>query len=390
MSHSESRVLVIGAGIAGLAAGRSLLTAAREAGRRLQVTILEAEAMVCTQASGRNAAIFRPLETDLLLVQAAARTAELLRDLQKQSDARLLDPCGFLMLDRQESRLSQMVENCRQVGLDASFLNPEELPTRFQLPLTHRGSALFCGAGGELAPHEIGQALSKDVRRRGAELTLQRRATRLLFSGSGACVGAELNDGTQRHADITVLCAGAASGPLALQCGLPLPLLPLQRHLAILQPNFTVPQDCPAIWSLDPEVYFRREPGGFIVSPCDETPRRGGPPQANIDALAPLAARLRTVLPALAEAQLRNYWACIRTKAVDGRPVIGHCRHTKGLAYFAGLGGFGMSCALGLSELLAAILLGARAPASVSPERLQLPALPNNRRMSTESVDHSR
>lgn len=373
MSRPEARVLVVGAGIAGLGAARSLLCAGANGGR-FQVTIVEAEEMVCTKASGRNAAIFRPLETELLLVRAAARTAELLQDLQQDSDALLLQRRGFLMLDREEKRLEKMAANCREVGLPAEFLTPKESKAQSRLPLTHRGPALFCQAGGELAPHEIAQALSRDLKRRGAELTLRRRATQLLFSASGACLGALLSDGTRHHADFTILCAGAASGPLVLQSGLSLPLLPLQRHLAIVQPNFELPPDCPAVWSLDPEVYFRPEPGGMLVSPCDESPRPGEAPQADVQALAPLASRLQSILPALAEAQLRSYWACIRTKAVDGLPVIGPCRHTKGLAYFTGLGGFGMSCGLGLAELLTASILEDRMTAAVAPGRLQLPA----------------
>ncbi|HEU5074324.1 MAG TPA: FAD-dependent oxidoreductase, partial [Polyangiaceae bacterium] len=53
------RIVIVGGGIAGLAAAWQL--AQKNLGR---VSLLEREPFLCTHASGRNAAIFRPLEAD--------------------------------------------------------------------------------------------------------------------------------------------------------------------------------------------------------------------------------------------------------------------------------------------------------------------------------------
>ena len=70
---SKASIVIIGGGVAGLAAAWQL----SDLGVR-DVVLLEAETMLATHASGRNAAIFLPLEESDSAIWLAARSRDLL------------------------------------------------------------------------------------------------------------------------------------------------------------------------------------------------------------------------------------------------------------------------------------------------------------------------
>src|SRR5215510_3144127 len=69
---SSADVIIVGGGVAGLAAARAL------AQRKLRVLLLEREPRLASQASGNNAAIFRTLEHDAASAVLPRRSRELL------------------------------------------------------------------------------------------------------------------------------------------------------------------------------------------------------------------------------------------------------------------------------------------------------------------------
>jgi len=369
MHQSAAQVIVIGGGIAGLAAAWSLLCSGK-----VRVTLIESEPSVFFKASGQNAAIFRPLEADRLLVDLATQSLELLEDLQRDASEPLLRHTGLLMLSHNSTELERMAANAGAVGLAVERWARSDLARRVA-GLSPKGSTegLHCPLAGVLDVHALGQTLLRKVTRAGGEVQLHQAAQRLLLSPSGQCIGVELGAGHRLHADAVVLCAGAASGRLSHELSAPLPLLPLQRHLAIVEGEHGLLPDAPVIWQTDPEIYFRRESGGVLVSPCDETPSPAATAQPQLSALFPLSERFLGVYPGLAGAQVRRFWACIRTKAPDNRPIIGPAPYVPGLFYLTGLGGFGMSCGLGAGARLAECVLHGRMDAALDPRRFYLP-----------------
>lgn len=372
MDRKNQHIIVLGAGIGGLSAAYFL--AARGA---RQITILEEEPTTFARASGHNAAIYRPLETDEVLVTLAADSATILEQLETSSETPLIERRGLLMVDDVTAHLERMQKNAHMHGIQAELLDAAS-STRLVpgLTLNSNQNGLWTRQGGVLDPHAIGQALCKALARFDLKVRVERKVDRLLVGGQGQCVGVELGSGERLRADAVVLSAGAASGPLALGVAAPLPLLPLQRHLAILDAEQADSlRDAPVVWQLNPEVYFRAESGGVLVSPCDETPKRDGLAQSDVEALSPLTERLRPLYPGLATAKVRRFWACIRTKAPDTRPIVGQAPQVPGLYFLAGLAGFGMSCGLSCGRLLAACLYEGETTEPLSPERLYLPFL---------------
>jgi glycine/D-amino acid oxidase-like deaminating enzyme len=83
--------------------------------------------------------------------------------------------------------------------------------------------------------------------------------------------------------------------------------------------------------------------------------------------------KLARTAPGLAGGSIVRAWACFRTFAADRELVVGPDPRLRGLHWFGGLGGRGMSVALAAAEILRAHVLGESLPlqaAAVSPARL--------------------
>jgi glycine/D-amino acid oxidase-like deaminating enzyme len=70
------------------------------------------------------------------------------------------------------------------------------------------------------------------------------------------------------------------------------------------------------------------------------------------------ADRVLRELPALAGARVRQVWSCFRTKAPDGRFVIGPDPALDGFVWVAGLGGHGVGCSWAAGRVAAAAFRG--------------------------------
>ena len=106
---------------------------------------------------------------------------------------------------------------------------------------------------------------------------------------AGRAQGIELAGGEVVDADAVVLAPGAWAATLGASCGAALPLQPLRRHLAQLDPADPVDAHGPTVWALGVEVYFRPESGGVLASPCDEVPWPPSLPPTDANALETLA-----------------------------------------------------------------------------------------------------
>lgn len=356
-------VIVIGAGIAGLSTAYALLR------RGAHVTVVEQEPQSFSHSSGRNAAIFRPLETSPCIPKLAAQSRALLDELF-QGDA-WLAPRGLLLVAAAEASLKALagiaaVEQLRCEALDADALV-------HMVPELENGRAqhgLWVSSAGVVDPHAIGTELERASKALGGQLRLRTRALDLRREGD-RIVGVDL-DGGALAADAVVLAAGAWSQEIAERARLPLALTPIRRHLALLENTPAMNPAQPTVWDVELETYFRPESGAVLASPCDETPWTAGVPPRDPAALELLGARLSQLAPALAEARVRTSWACLRTFAADRTLVVGPDPRAQGLCWIGGLGGFGMSTGVALGALAAARLAG-DAPIwadALLPERL--------------------
>jgi D-arginine dehydrogenase len=347
-SGAAEQVIVVGGGVAGLSAAALLAPHKR-------VLLLEREPLLASQASGNNAAIHRPLEHDLASAELARRSRQLLDSLL---GPQVLNATGLLLVSASPDSVATLAALAREANVRHRVWTADALHR--QHPVLSGGeaeSALFLHDGGVLDLHALNSGLARLAKQSGAEFRTTSAVAQLEHT-AGAIAGVRLADGTQLPARYVVLAAGAWSAQLAAASGLSLSLTPKRRHLVQLTAADILPRDAPVIWRLEDEVYFRPESGGVLASPCDETDWPAELlPERDPAALAMLGEKLARIAPKLADARVRNAWACLRTFALDRELVVGADSRVKGLYWLAGLGGRGMSVAPAAAELLANELL---------------------------------
>lgn len=354
--------VVVGGGVAGL----SVLAQLSSDGRAL---LLEREPLLAAHASGRNAAIYRPLEDEASTVPLARRSLALLAELCAEP---LLARTGLLLAAGDRARALTLVARGRAQGLACELLEGTALhAAASSLGGSEVAAAAYVPEGGVLDIHGMTTALARAARARGAQIREGAAVARVLVS-EARVRGVELSDGTRLPAGAVVLAAGAWGGELGAACGAPLPLSPVRRHLVQLEPEVALSAGHPVVWRVDDEVYYRPESGGVLASPCDATASGPCVPAADPAVLELLARKLARTAPQIAGAKVRAAWACLRTFAPDRELCVGEDPRVRGLYWLAGLGGRGMAVAPAAGELLAACTRGERheLAQALSPARL--------------------
>lgn len=178
-----------------------------------------------------------------------------------------------------------------------------------------------------------------------------------------------------------VLAAGAWSGRLATPLGLWRPLFPLRRTLLFAPAPPASDPGHPWTWIDDEGIYARPETGGWLLSGCDENldppgdaPGSTGPVATEHRGLA--LDKVERFFPTLRGIRPSQGWTGLRTFATDRAPLLGPDREAPGLVWAAGLGGFGVTCSVGVGEAVAAWMRGQDTPwmhrDGVAPDRPHL------------------
>lgn len=336
------KCIVVGGGIAGLA------TAWQLAKRGVQTCLFEQEPLVASHSSGRNAAIWMPMEDDstpalalrqLDLMDEIMPREEWLRAHRAVVTARTGDPLGRVTRAFEAAKLAPT----RLEGASLEAFAP-----------SLAGGEARCGVATDKAGlmdiAAMTDALARAARQHGASLHTDAQVSRVSLYDEGVRVW--LSDGTEHRADTLFIAAGAFCDALVAPSRSRVRLTPRRRHLHILQGHPTVTAGSPIVWHLgEHESYFRPELDHVLASGCDQDDFAPCLPASDPQILPDFATRLQHVAPTLETAGIRRSWACLRTFAADGELVVGQDGDEARLFWVAGLGGRGMTVGVAAAEL---------------------------------------
>jgi glycine/D-amino acid oxidase-like deaminating enzyme len=280
-----------------------------------------------------------------------------------------------MLLAQDPHHLEDGVSHLRAIGAQI-----EAIPQPAQLA-PFLGEVQFCRAyflpeERSCTPGDLLAGFLRGAERGGAKLALNSCVEELLIE-KGRIQGVQTTTG-RILCDQVVLAAGAWSSMLAARAGLHRPIVPLRRSLFFTGPHPLATADHPWVWVDDVGIYARPFDGGFLLSPCDEEvdwPQAGHSSwgETQVAQRELLSQKLRRYFPGLAQAKLQHSWTGLRSFAPDRRPILGADQEVDGLWWAAGLGGFGLSCSIGVGQALSAWIQGEDTPwldpRMVSPNR---------------------
>lgn len=334
------KIVIVGAGVAGLSIGWRLLQAGA------QVTILDrgqpgggatwaAAGMLAVTAELEDAA---QAERDFA-VQSNALWPAFAAEVEQASGMAVgFVRSGSLLLAADKAELEAMRE--RGQILDAAGVRAlapmlsDDLPgglwapDEAQVDSRALGEALtiaFLSAGGSILPNE-------------AVVTIEHR--------EGAAV-ALLTPYGRYHADVFVVAAGAWSGQLDI------PIVPVKGEVIALSPPAGAVLPGPVIWGNG--IYL--VPRGHRLLVGATVQDAGFDTSLTAHARDSLRARAERLIPSLRQWSLAEHWAGLRPKTPDGLPLLGPA-HSHNLFVAGGQYRNGILFAPAIAQIMADLVLG--------------------------------
>ncbi len=213
------RVVIVGGGILGLAAGRLLALERPD----VEVVLLEKEPLLAQHQTGRNSGVVHAglyYEPGSLKARLCRRGGELLRAFCLEHELPF-DECGKVLVATQEGelpRLERILERARANGVaETRLIDATEL--RALEPHTVGIAALHSPTTAIVDYTAVCGALAGEMRTRGAVIRTGTPVRRVRAEGGEPCV--ELADGSEEHADRVLVCAGLHADRLARASGEP-------------------------------------------------------------------------------------------------------------------------------------------------------------------------
>lgn len=362
-------VIVVGGGLAGCSVAWHLASTHR-------VLLLEQGDHPGGEASAQNAGMLRTMGEDPTERALALRTQAWMAQQELGGFEDFPEPLStrtgaVLALAHDPAHLTDAVAHLRARGEHLERLaEPAQIAP--VLAGARLAQAWYQPSARIVDPHALNQGFLAGIRRMGGEIRAKAQVSQLapgrvlLASGETLC------------AEHIVLASGAWSAHLAAQLGVRRAFVPIRRALMHSGPHPLSSPAHPWTWIDDVGVYARPESGGWLMSACDERldypapgPGSQGPVPEATRAL--LSDKLQRYLPALGDARPAGGWTGLRTFAPDRRPALGADPERAGIWWAAGLGGFGVSCCVGVGQAVSTWIRGDKTPwlhaGSVNPGR---------------------
>ena len=326
---TQPDVIIVGGGLAGLSVGWHLPSS-------LNVLILERAPSVGTEATSQNAGMVRRTGEDPVERALAIRSGQFYADPPADWTAQSLSKQtgAVLALARDPYQLHDAVADLRQSGIRIERVSKlVDIAPVFQHSPIREGWLLPDERVAD--SHALVQGFVAGLSRQGQEVRCHQTVSGFMVEG-GKVIGVMTNDGPISCGKV-VLAAGAWSSILAQQSGLHRVLTPLRRSLIQTEAHSTYDPHHPWCWIDDVGIYVRPEAGGWLCSPCDETPDETPAPESRGPISPPIMGlvheKIKRFFPVLTEHRFSRGWSdfehCPRSTTTHGagprtrRPLVG-------------------------------------------------------------------
>jgi glycine/D-amino acid oxidase-like deaminating enzyme len=368
-------VVVIGSG--GFGASTAFHLVERGAGDVVVVDRHELASQTSPRAAGL---VSHARTTDLMteLVQRAAAKLERFADDTGQP----LDwtRSGSLKIARRTEDavvVADDVERGRRHGLDVEQLSADEA-SELNPFLRPDGVLAVLRVGDDLYfdPAQVAIGYVRGAEARGATFLAGTTVTRVDIAG-GRVQGVETDRGVIRT-PVVVHAAGAWTRQVAAASGIRIPLVPTRHQLFVTEPVDGVRPDLPIVRIMDAAVYVRPCDGGLLWGGYEEEPRfvdmDALPPGFAIpdtpldaDVLRRLADDVRSQLPVLQDAPVREHRGGLPTMTADGQHIVGPVPDAEGFFVAGGCNVAGLSISPAIGDALAAWIVDGEPPLDLAP-----------------------
>jgi sarcosine oxidase subunit beta len=359
-------VVIIGGGVMGTSTAYHLALKGCP-----NVLLLERESFFGMQATGRCAGGIRHQFGTEINVHISLLSLPMLDRFEEELGQPIdLRYCGYLFLltnAKDVAAFRQQVEMQQRLGAQTEWLQPEQIADI--APLVNLDGVLagtFNPRDGLADPNSVVQGYVSGARRLGARLLNDVDVTGIRVDGEK--VQGVITDQGEIAAPIVVNAAGPWAGVVGEMVGVPIPVAPVRRQIAVTGPIPQVPPDFPFVIDFATGLYFHREGQGILTGMANPDQPVSFDQSMDMEwELVHLEEAMKR-LPILEQAGLASRWAGLYEVSPDAHPILGRVSEVDGFYCIGGFSGHGFqhgpACGLLLAE---EILDGAAHSLDITP-----------------------
>jgi sarcosine oxidase subunit beta len=368
--RSTADVVIIGGGIMGASTAYHLARRGQSS-----VVLLEAADMFGAGSTGLNAGGVRhQFSSDVNIRLSLVSFAMMDRFADDMEQEISLRRCGYLFLLDDPAHVERFAGNVARQnahGVPSVMVTVDEigeLAPEVSLHGIIGGS--WCPRDGLVDPHGLLQGYVSQASRLGVELRTRAPVVGVERTPAGTFSVVTSNGAIEAQA--VVIAAGPWSAGIGEMLGVPLPIAPIRRQIAVAAPRVNVRASFPFVIDFSQSLYFHREGDAILTGMSDPDQAAGF--ETTVDEAwreKHLAAAIER-LPLLGDARLSAEWAGLYEVTPDDQPILGRVPEVEGLVVCAGFSGHGLMHGPAAGQLMAEEILDGRAHSiDIDPLRLE-------------------
>jgi sarcosine oxidase, subunit beta len=369
MLPNKASAVIIGGGVMGVS------TAYHLAARGCQdVVLLEKAAFLGSEATGKCAGGIRYQFSTEINVRLSLLSLPMLVNFEEELGQQIdLRWTGYLFLldnDADMCAYQAQVSMQNRLGVPSRMLSHDEAAQ--MAPLLNTADILggaYHARDGLADPSGVVQGYAAGARRRGVQLLTGVEITGIRVQ-AGKVTGVETSQGAI-DAPVVVNAAGPWAGQVAALAGVPLPISPVRRQIAVTTPLPEVPADFPFVIDFSRNLYFHREGRGILTGQSNVNEPPGFNQSVDHNWTEQHLDNAIFRFPALAKAGLLREWAGLYEVTPDAHPVIDRLSDPLGFYIVAGFSGHGFMHGPAAGLLMSELILDGQAH-SLDVQQLRL------------------